>query len=72
MDAKSHLQELVQSKEGFTPIYKVIEEDGPDHDKIFTIGVFVNGKLKGKGSGPSKQAGQQQAAETALEQYDKQ
>ena len=72
MDAKSHLQELVQSKEGFTPIYKVIEEDGPDHDKLFTIGVFVNGKLKGKGSGPSKQAGQQQAAETALEQYDKQ
>ena len=72
MDAKSHLQELVQSKEGFTPIYKVIEEDGPDHDKLFTIGVFVNGELKGKGSGPSKQAGQQQAAETALEQYDKQ
>lgn len=69
MDAKSHLQELVQSKEGFTPVYKVTEEEGPDHDKIFTIGVYVNGELKGKGSGPSKQAGQQQAAETALELY---
>ena len=72
MDAKSHLQELVQSKEGFTPIYKVIEEDGPDHDKIFTIGVYVDKALKGQGTGPSKQVGEQKAAEAALEQYDKQ
>jgi ribonuclease-3 len=33
MDAKSHLQEVVQSREGFTPVYKVLEETGPDHDK---------------------------------------
>lgn len=69
MDAKSHLQETAQSKDGSTPIYKVLEEDGPDHDKIFTVGVYVNGKLKGKGQGPSKQIGQQQAAEQALEIY---
>lgn len=69
MDAKSHLQELVQSKEGFTPVYKVMEEDGPDHDKIFCIGAFVDGKLKGKGEGPSKQIGQQKAAEAALKHY---
>lgn len=69
MDPKSHLQELVQSKEGFTPIYKVLSEVGPDHEKTFTVGVFVNGKLKGQGTGPSKQAGQQQAAENALQVY---
>lgn len=69
MDPKSHLQEVVQSQEGFTPVYKVLEETGPDHDKIFTVGVFVNNSLKGTGSGPSKQAGQQKAAEAALVKY---
>lgn len=69
MDPKSHLQELAQSAEGFTPIYKVLEEDGPDHDKVFVIGVFVNGVLRGKGEGPSKQIGQQQAADKALAYY---
>jgi ribonuclease-3 len=66
MDPKSHLQELVQSKEGFTPVYKVISEEGPDHDKNFTVGVYVDGTLRGQGSGPSKQAGQVAAAEAAL------
>jgi ribonuclease-3 len=69
MDPKSHLQELAQSTEGFTPVYKVLDEIGPDHDKIFTIGAFVDGKLRGKGQGPSKQIGQQQAAEEALAFY---
>lgn len=69
MDPKSHLQELAQNQEGYTPAYKVISEEGPDHDKVFTVGVYVNGKLKGKGIGPSKQAGQQKAAEAALLTY---
>lgn len=69
MDPKSHLQELVQSKDGHTPIYKVLSEEGPDHDKIFTVGVYVSGELKGKGSGPSKQMGQVAAAEAALKLY---
>lgn len=69
MDPKSHLQELVQSKDGLTPVYKVLSEEGPDHDKEFTVGVFVDGKLKGEGGGPSKQAGQIAAAEAALKQY---
>lgn len=69
MDPKSHLQEVAQSKDGFTPMYKVLSEEGPDHDKTFTVGVFVNGVLKGKGEGPSKQAGQQKAAEEALIRY---
>lgn len=71
LDAKSQLQEVAQSDEGFTPIYKVLSEEGPDHDKIFTVGVYVDGKLKGKGTGPSKQAGQQQAAAAALKKYRK-
>lgn len=69
MDPKSHLQEVVQSREGFTPVYRVLEEIGPDHDKIFTVGVFVGADLRGSGIGPSKQAGQQKAAEAALEYY---
>lgn len=71
MDPKSHLQEAAQSREGFTPVYKVLAEEGPDHDKTFTVGVFVNGKLQGKGAGPSKQASQQKAAEAALAHYQK-
>jgi ribonuclease III len=72
MDSKSHLQELAQSLEGSTPVYKVLAEEGPDHDKIFSVGVFVAGVIRGKGSGPSKQAGQQQAAEKALQYYKEQ
>jgi ribonuclease III len=71
MDPKSHLQELAQSQEVATPVYKVMDEHGPDHDKLFTIGVYVNNKLRGKGQGPSKQAAQQKAAEAALEHYAK-
>lgn len=69
LDSKSHLQEVAQSKEGHTPVYKVLSEEGPDHDKTFTVGVFVGGKLKGTGIGPSKQIGQQKAAEIALVAY---
>lgn len=69
MDPKSHLQEVVQSHDGFTPVYRVLGEEGPDHEKTFTVGVFVDEKLVGQGMGPSKQAGQQKAAEAALEVY---
>jgi ribonuclease III len=68
-DAKSHLQEVAQSVDGHTPLYRVLEEVGPDHDKVFTLGVYVAGKLKGKGTGPSKQIAQQQAAQAALLTY---
>jgi ribonuclease-3 len=71
MDPKSHLQELVQRAESATPLYKVLSEVGPDHEKVFTVGVYVNGELKGQGEGPSKQSGQQKAAEAALEAYKK-
>ncbi len=71
MDPKSHLQEVVQSQENVTPAYKVLEEIGPDHDKTFTVGVYVGNELRGSGVGPSKQAGQQKAAEAAIEYYSK-
>lgn len=69
MDPKSHLQELAQSHDNATPVYKVIGEEGPDHDKTFTVGVYVGGDLRGQGNGPSKQSAQQKAAEAALEHY---
>lgn len=69
MDPKSRLQEIVQSQVGFTPIYKVLNEEGPDHDKLFEVGVFVDDKQVGKGSGPSKQFAQARAAENALAKY---
>lgn len=69
MDPKSHLQEMAQSHDGHTPVYKVLHEEGPDHDKVFTIGVFIGGDLRGQGTGSSKQQGQQKAAEEALGYY---
>jgi ribonuclease III len=69
MDAKSSLQEMAQSQEQATPAYRVMAEDGPDHDKTFTVGVYVNDELRGQGVGPSKQAAQQKAAEAALAHY---
>lgn len=68
-DPKSHLQEVMQRKDGVTPRYVVIEEVGPDHDKIFTLGVYSGDRLISKGTGPSKQAAQQEAAKEALSQY---
>lgn len=68
-DPKSHLQEVSQRVDGHTPSYRVLEEVGPDHDKMFTLGVFVGDKLMGKGTGPSKQNAQQAAARAALEAY---
>lgn len=70
-DPKSHLQEVSQSVDNLTPQYRVIEELGPDHDKVFRLGVYVGDTLMGIGEGPSKQIAQQQAATAALAQYKK-
>lgn len=70
-DPKSHLQEVSQRMDNHTPLYKVLSEEGPDHDKVFTLGVFVGDKLMGKGTGHSKQTAQQQAARMALDAYKK-
>lgn len=66
-DPKSLLQEYVQSKKQNSPLYKVLDEKGPAHAKIFTIGVFVEEQQLGTGVGHSKQEGEELAAKEALE-----
>ncbi len=68
-DPKSHLQEVMQRIDSVTPRYVVLEEVGPDHDKVFTLGVYSGGTLVSQGTGPSKQAAQQAAAKAALLKY---
>lgn len=65
-DAKSLLQEQIQSELRVTPSYRIIREEGPDHAKIFTAQVLVEQEVWGEGEGPSKQAAEQAAAEAAL------
>lgn len=67
IDAKSRFQEKAQEKVGITPTYKTLKEVGPDHDKKFTLGVFLKDVQIATGTGPSKQEAEQQAAEKALE-----
>jgi len=66
VDAKSRFQEKAQDVEGVTPSYKTIREVGPDHDKKFTVGVFLRDKLISEGEGDSKQEAEQVAARRAL------
>lgn len=66
LDYKSSLQEVVQEKQKNSPTYTVLDEIGPDHDKVFTIGVMVDNKLLAKGQGRSKQEAEQEAARLAL------
>ena len=68
-DPKSYVQELAQKIDGETPVYKTLKEDGPDHDKVFTVGVYVSGKLKGTGTGHSKQEAQTEAAREGVKKY---
>lgn len=65
-DPKSLLQEQIQSRKQGSPVYKVLEELGPAHAREFTIGVYVDDKLLGQGSGKSKQEAEEQAAQAAL------
>lgn len=68
-DPKSYLQELAQHADGSTPVYKVLDEEGPDHDKTFTIGVYVGKQLKGTGVGHSKQEAEGNAAAEGVKGY---
>lgn len=70
-DAKSKFQEYIQEDSKSAPLYTVLAETGPDHAKEFTVGVFVEGNLLGKGKGKSKQEAEQQAATEALEKVRK-
>lgn len=66
-DSKSRFQEEAQERKGITPDYKVLKEQGPDHAKEFTIGVFLKEKVIAKGRGTSKQEAEESAAKNALE-----
>jgi len=65
-DPKSLFQEETQERAGVTPTYDVIREWGPDHDKHFIVGVFLEKELVAEGEGPSKQEAQEEAARNAL------
>lgn len=65
-DSKSHLQEYIQAHHKNDFSYELLEEKGPEHDKLFVVGVLLGGKLLGKGSGKTKKAAEQQAAYEAL------
>jgi ribonuclease-3 len=67
-DYKSQLQELIQARHQQTPTYQVIEETGPDHDRMFSVEVRVGGTVLGRGSGKSKKSAEEEAARSALDQ----
>jgi ribonuclease-3 len=67
VDYKSKLQELVQSRFQMTPAYRLMSEEGPDHDKSFVVEVMVNAKVLGSGTGKSKKLAETEAARLALE-----
>ena len=65
-DAKSRFQEIAQEKRGTTPRYETLSEVGPDHAKLFTVGVFIGADEIARGEGQSKQEAEQVAAEVGL------
>lgn len=66
-DPKSKFQECSQEKVGITPSYKVLGEEGPDHAKIFTVGIFLRDEHVASGTGASKQEAEEAAARAGLE-----
>ncbi len=67
-DPKSRFQEEAQARVGTTPSYRVLREWGPDHEKQFVAGVFLNEEKVAEGQGFSKQEAEVQAAQKALEE----
>ena len=67
LSSKSKLQEMIQSKYKKTPVYKVLEEKGPEHKRSFKIGVYFNSKELGVGVAPSKKEAEEAAAKGARE-----
>lgn len=68
IDPKSKFQEMAQEKEGVTPLYRLVEERGPDHEKEFTMGVYLGESLVATGKGSSKQTAEQDAALQGLKE----
>jgi len=70
IDNKSKLQEISQDDTNFTPLYDLIEAKGPDHDRIFTMGVKIGKYLFGTGKGKNKQSAEQNAAAEAIKNWE--
>lgn len=66
IDSKSKFQEIAQEKESITPHYEVLSEEGPDHNKKFTMGAYIKDRLIAKGTGKSKQLAEENSAQNAL------
>jgi ribonuclease-3 len=66
-DPKSRFQEIAQEKTSVTPAYQTLFETGPDHDRHFTVGVFLGEQKIAEGEGKSKQEAEQDAAQKALD-----
>jgi len=70
-DPKSHLQEIAQERLKLTPAYQIIGEEGPDHKKVFKMGVYFGEELIAEGEGYSKQDAEVEAAKNALKEIKK-
>jgi ribonuclease-3 len=66
-DSKSLLQELAQAREGITPSYRLVSQEGPSHNREFTVEVLLGERVIGRGQGRNKQAAEQEAAHAALD-----
>jgi ribonuclease-3 len=66
-DYKSRLQEVVQAEQRLTPVYRMVEASGPDHDKRFVVEVMVGDTVIGRGAGKSKRMAEEEAARSAIE-----
>ena len=67
LDCKTHLQEVIQKTSKVPLKYAIVDEHGPDHNKVFVAEVTHDGAVLGKGSGKSKKEAEQNAANDALE-----
>ena len=69
-DYKSLLQMVTQSKYQVIPVYRLVSQTGPDHDKVFTVEVSANNTVLGSGTGKSKKLAETGAAHSALQRLD--
>lgn len=72
IDPKTQAQEIIQATFKVTPIYEVVKQEGPDHDKIFTVALKINNKQIAVGTGSSKQKAEEDAAKATVEILNKQ
>lgn len=71
IDPKTKVQELMQSKFKITPTYEIVKEDGPDHDKVFTVALLMGERKLSEGHGHSKQKAEEDAAKNAINKLEK-